>query len=259
MTVDHDATHDDDDAPFTNLPATAEDNAAIADILGAFGNLGALGSAESLPFLGLDAAGRWKYGQDSIQPEPGALWGVDLKSAKWGYVAWVDNKPAGQFMCSVSEKRPRTLDLDEPTLPWQDQVSFEMTCLTGDDAGTRVLFKQSSDGGKRAFLNLINTAKQTLRTPQALKNYVPVVQLDKETYFHEGFKRDVTKPLLKLVSWGPGSLLQLDDGAIAAIPLPKPNGAKAVAPAAPKAKAAAAAPAAAAEPSPSGRRRRVGA
>jgi hypothetical protein len=216
--------------------STESDNALAAEMLGAFRNLDTIQVASGLPFLGLDKGGDWKYGLDAIEPQEGSYWAMDLATAKWGFVAWVDGKPAGETMVSIAEHRANRAELDAG-LPWSDQVSIEMVCVSGDDIGTRVIYKTSSLGGVKCFMAYKDACKRTI--PNEPGKPIAVVQLDKSSYMHSKYGR-ITNPVFRICGWASSGILK-----------PEPNGGSAAS--APEPAAAAAAP----PPPVSGRRRRA--
>jgi hypothetical protein len=233
--------------PGTDL-TTESDNALVNEILGGFRNLDQIQISSGLPYLGLDKVGDWKYGAEAIEPEPGAYWAMDLSTARWGWVAWVDGKPAGEQMVSIANERPMRSALDA-ALPWVDQVSIEMLCVSGDDKGLRVLYKTSSLGGVKCFMAYKDACKRQI--PNAPSKPIAVVQLDTTSYQHSKYGK-IANPVFKIAGWASMAILKPDsDGGVPAVNKPTPQGGNDAAAAA----AAAASPAAA----ESGRRRRVGA
>lgn len=184
---------------------TEQDNAEVAEILGGFSNLDTISVASGLPFLGLDRAGDWKYGQEATEPEPNAYWAMDLKTARWGWIAWVDSKPADERMVSIGETRPSLHELAQG-LPWTDQVSIEMVCVSGADKGLRVLYKTSSKGGVKCFMEFKNVCRRTI--PNDPAKPICIVQL--ETYFYINKHGKIHNPLFKVAGWSSVGILKQD-------------------------------------------------
>jgi hypothetical protein len=189
--------------PGANAVATEADNQMVAEMLAGFKNLEGIRSAGGLPFLGLDKGGNWKYGQDATEPEPGAYWAVDTKTAQHGWIAWVDGKVAGERMVSIGEERHARTSLDAG-LPWQDQVGVELVCVSGEDKGTKVLFKHSSVGGVKAFMSWKDAAKRAI--PNDPAKPIAIVQLETTSYTNKYGK--ITNPVLKICGWASQAILQ---------------------------------------------------
>jgi len=188
--------------------STEQDNRLVEEVLGGFRNLDSIQIASGLPYLGLDKAGSWKYGQDAVEPEHGSYWAMDLPTARWGHIAWVDGKPAGEFMTSISESRKTHAELDAG-LPWQDQVSIEMLCVSGEEKGTRVLFKTSSVGGVKAFMAYKDACKREI--PRDPSKPIAVVQLETTTYHHAKYGK-ISNPVFKVCGWATMGILRVDEG-----------------------------------------------
>ena len=93
------------------------------------------------------ASGRSGSGEPS--PSPAACWAVNPASFKWGWVCLGDgNKMLGEQLVSVSQPMPDVTELPDKGFPWQQEMAVNMKCLAGTDAGTEVVFKTNTDGGK---------------------------------------------------------------------------------------------------------------
>ena len=93
--------------------------------------------------------GIWTYGQRRTIPEPGSLWAVNPASFQWGWVCWGDNnKMLGEKLVSISKPMPDVTELPDHGFPWQQEMAFTMKCISGVDAGTEVIFKTKTEGGR---------------------------------------------------------------------------------------------------------------
>jgi hypothetical protein len=181
-----------------NLPATEDDNALIDEVLRGFANLDRMpGGGGGLPFLGLDKFGVWKYGQDATEVERGSVWALDLRTAKWGWIAWEDGRPSGEIMVSIAADRPHQNSLDAGK-PWQDQVSMEVVCCSGEDIGLRALYKTSSMGGVQGFMAFKEIARRHI--PASPQTPIAVVQLLTTSYDHKKYGK-IFKPIFQIVKW----------------------------------------------------------
>lgn len=183
---------------------TEHDNALVADVMGGLKNLDTIQVASGLPYLGLDKSGSWKFGQDASEVQDGSYWAMDLPTAQWGFIAWVDGKPAGEVMVSIGQQRPMRGELDAG-LPWGDQVAIEMVCVSGDDIGTRVVFKTSSVGGVKAFMAYKDAVKRAV--PADPSKPIAVVQLETTKYQHSKYGQ-ITNPTLKICGWSSMGILK---------------------------------------------------
>lgn len=168
-----------------------------------------------LPFLGLGKDGRWKYGPEAIEPEAGSLWAIDPRTLKAGVTAWVDGKVAGEEMWGPRETRKTVaqMSIERPGLPWQEQNSVELKCISGDDAGLVVLFKQSSLGGRKAWSDWYEAAKRQVAVDKA--HPVAIVKLALGGYQHKKYGW-TAEPKFQLVRWAVPDILTNDKVAASA-------------------------------------------
>ena len=107
--------------------------------------------------------GIWVFGQRRTIPEPNSLWAVNPASFQWGWVCWGDgNKILGERLVSISEPLPDVTELPDKGFPWQQEMAVNLKCVSGTDAGTEVVFKTNTEGGKGEVVRLIEAVRDRL-------------------------------------------------------------------------------------------------
>jgi hypothetical protein len=143
----------------------------------------------SMPLLRL-VDGEWVYGADNIQVEEESLWAIHPGSFMHGYCAWDDGQLVGEVMVPVSQPRPGHNELPPVTVQWQEQMSFIAACTSGEDAGTTVLYKNSSLGGRNAITELAQKIIKQAETDSS--KLVPLVLLEIGSYKHKKYGKVYT-------------------------------------------------------------------
>ncbi len=175
-------------------------------------------SAVSMPrvggeyeFLKMDKGnGDWLYGQEETVVEEDSLWAVNPASFEYGYIAWppessANREPEGEVMVSISRPLPnqntlRTRHEDGATTGagWQYQQSVVMVCISGEDEGTAVQYKQSSVGANKAFKSLTDAVSGQLQ--KGSDAIVPIVKMKSDSYKHKKWGR-IFNPIFEIVEW----------------------------------------------------------
>ena len=177
--------------------------------------------------------GIWAHGQKRTVVELESEWAVNPTTFQWGYVCWGDgNKVLGNVSVPIDRDRPDLSTLPDRGFEWTEEMSVHLKCTSGVDAGTEVVFKTNTQGGRNELLQLIEAVRNRLGE-QHEGRVVPVVQLGNSSYAHAQYGKTYV-PVMTIVDW-----IGLD-GPTKSAPAPKPTPAPA-------------SPAGAAEP----RRRRV--
>ena len=140
------------------------------------------------PFFRLLKSGKFVFGQTNEEMQEGSRWVVNIMSMAHGWSCWVDGGPnkandlAGEVLVSMTLPRP-----EQPApigeFEFKELYSMEMKCLDGDDAGTEVLYRINSTGGKRAVLGLMDEIYGQLARRPAYP--CPVLVLTSDTYQHK--------------------------------------------------------------------------
>ena len=158
-------------------------------------------------FLKMDKGnGEWLYGQEETVVEEGSLWAVNPLSLSYGYIAWSgDNDIEGEVMIPISRPLPAKDSLRAQTPDgkpsgkrgWQYQQSVILVCLTGEDEGTQVMYKQSSVGSQKLFAKLVNDISVQMGKGDTI---VPIVELKSDSYKHEKWGR-IYNPIFEVKDW----------------------------------------------------------
>ncbi|MDJ0905391.1 MAG: hypothetical protein QNI96_05185 [Woeseiaceae bacterium] len=162
------------------------------------------------PFLRLLKDGSWVYGPDDTEVQDGSRWMVHPGLLQHGYCCWGDERTpkegvlCGEIMQPIDRELPAfsTLEVIE-NASWSEQVSMQLACLNGEDAGTNVMYKVSSVSGRQAYATLCAAiAAQAELDPV---NVFPIVELKQDSYKHKRYGKIMT-PILEIVGWsdGPG-------------------------------------------------------
>ena len=132
------------------------------------------------------------YGPDNVVVSGLSKWAVNPHSLQMGWVLWRDSVKEGEVMAPIGEELDRPQGAD-----WQKQVSFELTCISGDDEGELVRLQNSSKGALQAWDSLL---MEISRRPN-IDYMSPVVQLSTTSYYLKKYNRDVHIPQLAVVDW----------------------------------------------------------
>lgn len=165
-------------------------------------NLGAAasmtaGGGDTVDLLRLLRGGEWVFGADNTEPEEHSLWALNPYSFTHGYISWVDNRPAGEVMVSVLNPMPARAELPDTGGTWDEQMGFQLQCISGEDTGTVVMFKATSVGGKKAIGKLANKIAEQAAAGDKV---VPVVKLGVDHYQHKQYGRIYT-PDFAIQKW----------------------------------------------------------
>ena len=176
-----------------NLPANPEDLAAGLQNVGM-----GIQSTSAQPILRLLREGIFVYGQENIEVEEGSRWAVNPYSIEHGFAAWGDGELLGEVMVPLTQMPPAVGTLPDHGVPWNQQISMQLQCMTGADKGVTVLYKSTSKGymgmAKKLCAEIIN---QVQADPQHI---VPLVELDMDYYTHKKYGKIYT-PLLDVEEW----------------------------------------------------------
>ena len=145
--------------------------------------------------------GIWAFGQRRTIPEPNSLWAVNPASFLWGWVCWGDgNKTLGEKLVSIGEPLPDVTKLPDTGFPWQQQMAVSLKCVSGTDAGTEVVFKTNTEGGKGEVIRLIEAVRDRLNGGQHDDKVSPIVRLENSSYPHPQYGKTWI-PVLAVADW----------------------------------------------------------
>jgi hypothetical protein len=159
----------------------------------------------------------WTFGRQQNEPEKGSRWAANPPTLERGYIAFDGTKKLGERMRFVGLPKIDPADLPDVGRPWQEQMSVEMKCLDGTDAGAEVCFKTATEGGKSCIMALIEQVRDRINAGQHGDEVVPIVLLEKDGYQNVQYGWTAT-PLLTLVGW-----MSLNGPAPAPEPAPPPS------------------------------------
>lgn len=157
------------------------------------------GGSNTMDLLRLMRDGLWVFGADNTEPEDNSLWAINPYSFVHGYISWVDNRPAGEVMVPVLDRLPARSELPETGGSWDEQMGCQLQCVSGEDAGTQVIFKSTSVGGKRELGRIATAIAQAAQNGT---DVVPLVKLATDSYQHKKYGRIYT-PQFAISSWVP--------------------------------------------------------
>lgn len=163
------------------------------------------------PYLRLLKDGSWVYGADNVEIEEDSKWAINPLSLMHGWSAWTDykkkaNEKLGEVMVPAFQALPPRTDLRElkdeegNTCEWNQQLSLQFQCLTGEDEGTQVQYNTTSVGGMKAVKELLNAIARQLDTDP--DNPVPVVLIESDSYQHKSWGKTYF-PVFEIVDWVP--------------------------------------------------------
>jgi hypothetical protein len=149
-----------------------------------------------------EGSGTWMFGRQSTVPEDGSHWAINPLTFKWGHVCFTEaNKPIDRLV-PVNQPMPAITDLPDRGFPWQPQMTVNMKCIGGTDAGVEVVFKTNTDGGIKAVAGLIEAVRDRFSGGQHDGNVVPIVRLEKDSYMHSQYGR-IWRPVFPIEDWMP--------------------------------------------------------
>jgi hypothetical protein len=201
---------------------TTRNNNAVANAGAASGNpflsaassLG--GGNDGLTFAGFSGkTGDYTYGAEKDELDDGWEGAVNMNSAKQGHICWKDSEVVGEDMTRILDGNPTPKGQLEDHGPydddddgWQQQISFEVAVLEGggDAEGEKLLLKNSSKSGIRAFGNLLAAYGKAIQKGQNIENgeeLLPIVKFEATEFTPKGAKKKekAYAPKFTIVGW----------------------------------------------------------
>lgn len=157
-----------------------------------------------MPILKLDRGGKgWSFGQENNPVQKGSTWLVSTSTFKHGIVVWNESKIVHEEMVEGWMEAPSIPQGTHPTgQPYKRQVQVELRCLNGEDAGTEVIYKISSDGGTERLSELGRIAGARIGQYAETSPYLyPVVTLGQDYYDNKQYGSRIYKPVFELIGW----------------------------------------------------------
>jgi hypothetical protein len=146
--------------------------------------------------------GVWLYGRAQTIVEDGSLWAIDPRTLQHGYVALSGNQLLGEKMEPIDQPMPDVTKLYQVGVPYQVQMSVDMRCIDGVDAGVEVTYKTTSVGGIQGIEDLIAALRDRLSSDLHDNKLSPVVTLGKSGYTHPQYGPQCN-PVLEIGDWMP--------------------------------------------------------
>jgi hypothetical protein len=175
----------------------AELQVGLTNLVGSISAAGGIGGGASWLTLNQDD-GTWMYGADRTETEPNAEWVLDTRTLKHGFVSWNERKVT-ERMVSVFQPAPDPTMLPPAVKPYEAAFSVEMRCLSGQDKGTKVVYKTNSYGGRAAFGKLVEYLAPRVRAQ--LASVFPVVLLRNSSYSNSQYNKRIFNPVFHVVRW----------------------------------------------------------
>ena len=178
-------------------------NKALPAAIGALANIGQNAAATTGSIGTGDAFGRftkdgaWTYGQEEIVVEEKSQWIINPLSLRHGHIGWPEEGGRPTEL-TVPLTDPLPPEPDDESLRWNNTMTWQARCHTGEDRGQQVLFK----GGSLGFLKATTSLAQKIaeRAQAGEEALVPVVTLEGSHYQHKKYGR-INTPELELVAW----------------------------------------------------------
>jgi len=156
-----------------------------------------IGTAGGKPFLRLSRTGDYIYGPQNVDVQDGSHWAVNLASLEHGWVCWGDGELLGQIMVDVRLPQPQRPPAVEG-YGFEPQFGMSLACISGDDKGVEVIYKNNSLGYKKAFDQLLADIRARYIIDQQF--YWPVIELNTSSYPHKKYGQ-IFEPIFKVVGW----------------------------------------------------------
>jgi hypothetical protein len=198
-----------------NENAVANNGASGNPFLSAASSLG--GGNDGLTFAGFSGkTGDYTYGAEKEELDDGWEGAVNMNSAKQGHICWKDSEVVGEDMTRILDGNPTPKSQLEDHGPydddddgWQQQISFEVAVLEGggDAEGEKLLLKNSSKSGLRAFGNLLAAYGKAIQKGQNIgddgEDLLPIVKFEATEFTPKGAKKKekAYAPKFTIVGW----------------------------------------------------------
>lgn len=152
--------------------------------------------------------GRWLYGAANTEISADSSWLFDPRTVEHGWICWKKRAegdkskagpPLGHRMVPFSDPKPEEKDLPYfADGDWAEQYLVKVVCVSGDEAGTELLYQSSAQGMIEQLVNLL--VKIENRIAEGKKGVLPVVKLRTTDYNHPVWGQTF-KPEFKIDGW----------------------------------------------------------
>ena len=197
----------------SNLPANPE------DLLSGLENMRRVADQDTSGQFMNFKKGKYVYGAEAIDVEPGALWAVNPNSFIHGYQAWGNKKLLEERIAGQSDPPIRKADLPihmythpetgtEVAAKWAPYRGFVLVCVSGEDEGVQCLFATSSVGGKSAVDKLVGAIVDHFREDPGTP--VAIIELGTDSYMHKEHG-EIFFPVFKVDEWADMDATEVPD------------------------------------------------
>lgn len=182
---------------------------------------GLKGGGGGKAFMKFDGnTGEYSYGADDEALEIGAELAVNMRSAEWGWVIWVDGDVLHEEMVPMTTRQPAKHNLPDHGPYGEDdgpseQYTIDMKML--DEPGVEMVFQANNNSKRRAMAALMKDFAASFRMHPG---EVPIIELGERefetTTKGKGKGRKIIKhaPSFKIVAWiSEEELLAMSEGA----------------------------------------------
>lgn len=164
--------------------------------------------------LRLTEDGDWIFGQDETPLDGKDVIAINPRGISHGWIAF---DPKGNMLAETEDGEPAEVavpitqpcyyeDLPELAVPkrgdapqWRKQVIIEMAVVAGPHAGEQLVYKPTSQGGRRMAAKI---AKEIARRIEDQNDEcVPLIELWSTSYYNRRFKKEVSVPEMAIVEW----------------------------------------------------------
>ncbi len=182
------------------------------------------------PFMKMGKDGTWVYGQTNIEVQPGSLWAIDPFSYRFGYTCWTDydaalkkkNENKGKVTVALGadpvdpNNLPKHIDPDTgQEWTWSQVVEVCLTCVNGEDTGTKAVYQTSSMGGLRVLSEYLDKLMPNIAEGKP----IAIIELKSDSYPHPQWGKTYVPELvynqwsaLDDVSLSPTDTKKIEDG-----------------------------------------------
>lgn len=179
--------------PTTNIAAFQKALAKRKEVA----NLPSGGGKQFLKLL--KNGGYWVYGAKNTGVEEDSEWAINPMSLQTGFVAWHKSKLVGRRMSSIFADAIDPSTLEDVPSKWDEAVSFELVCVSGEDVGVLCEYTANSYGGRKAFNELLDALMKQSTLDAA--HIVPIITMQAESYQHAEYG-ETWNPIFEVVKWG---------------------------------------------------------
>lgn len=159
------------------------------------------GSGGGADFMAVDTkTGLWRYGVERTEVEPESIWILDTRTLKHGWNAWRERELVAEILVPISQASPTPAALGDYQNEAKQCFSVEMVCGTGEDQGTKVLYKVNSVGGADFFKAYVTALAQQLGRDPKTPYVFPAMHLKSDSYNHPTWGTTF-KPIFRPLYW----------------------------------------------------------